>query len=93
MSETEKKTLTFKVQSFRRIPNPYLRSEEGEKTAEMYIAICDVKEIPDCFPMETNPREQKMTTAVARKIKESLLNTSELDFYLLNRGILLSAKR
>ncbi len=92
MSETEKKTLTFKVQSFRRIPNPYLRSEEGEKTAEMYIAICDVKEIPDCFPMETNPREQKMTTAVARKIKESLLNTSELDFYLLNRGILLSAK-
>ena len=45
MSETEKKTLTFKVQSFRRIPNPYLRSEEGEKTAEMYIAICDVKEL------------------------------------------------
>lgn len=92
MSTQEKQTLTFRVQSFRRIPNPYLKSEEGEKSAEMYIAICDVKDIPDNFPMETNPREQKMTTAVAKKIKESLLNTSELDFYLLNRGILLSAK-
>jgi hypothetical protein len=33
-----------------------------------------------------------MTTNVAKKIKESLLNTSELNFFLLNRGILLSAK-
>lgn len=92
MSNQEKRTLTFKVQSFRRIPNPYLKSEDGEKSAEMYIAICDVKDIPDDFPMDTNPREQKMTTNVAKKIKESLLNTGELDFYLLNRGILLSAK-
>lgn len=44
MSNHEKRTLTFKVQSFRRIPNPYLKSEEGEKGAEMYIAICDVKD-------------------------------------------------
>lgn len=51
MSNQEKRTLTFKVQSFRRIPNPYLKSEEGEKGAEMYIAICDVKDIPDNFPM------------------------------------------
>lgn len=92
MSNHEKLTLTFKVQSFRRIPNPYLKSEDGDKGAEMYVAICDVKDIPDNFPMETNPREQKMTTNVAKKIKESLLNTSELNFYLLNRGILLSAK-
>lgn len=88
----EKLNLTFKVQSFRRIPNPYIKAENGEKAAEMYIAICDVKDLPDCFPMETNPREQKMTTNVAKKIKESLLNPTELNFYLLNRGILLSAK-
>lgn len=92
MSNQEQCTLTFKVQSFRRIPNPYLKSKDGEKGAEMYVAICDVKDIPDNFPMETNPREQKMTTNVAKKIKESLLNTGELNFYLLNRGILLSAK-
>ena len=92
MSNQEKTSLTFKVQSFRKIPNPYLKSEEGEKGAEMYVAICDVKDLPDDFPMDTNPREQKMTTNVAKKIKESLLNTSELNFFLLNRGILLSAK-
>jgi len=85
-------TLTFPVQSFRRIPNPYAKSEEGEKSAEMYIAICDVKRIPDNIPMGTNPREQKMTTNVAKKIKASLLDPTALNFYLLNRGILLSAK-
>lgn len=88
----EKMNLTFKVQSLRRIPNPYIKAENGEKTAEMYIAICDVKDLPDGFPMETNPREQKMTTNVAKKIRETLLNPMELNFYLLNRGILLSAK-
>ena len=41
--------------------------------------------------MDTNPREQKLTTFVAKKIKDSLLG-SELNFFLLNRGILLSAK-
>ena len=35
MSTQEKQTLTFKVQSFRRIPNPYLKSEEGEKSEEL----------------------------------------------------------
>jgi len=92
MNNEEARTLTFKVQSFRRIPNPYIKSEEGEKCSEMYIAICDVKNVPDNIPMDTNPREQKMTTNVAKKIKASLLNTSEFDFYLLNRGLLLSAK-
>lgn len=84
-------TLTFKAQSFRKIPNPYLKKEEGDKKAEMYMAICDVKDLPDNFPMETNPREQKLTTFVAKKIKDSLLG-NELNFFLLNRGILLSAK-
>ena len=91
----QKLSLTFKAQSFRRIPNPYLKSDMGDKGAEMYIAICDVKDLPDNFPMETNPREQKMTTNVAKKIKDSLTNLNSSDFnnfYLLNRGILLSAK-
>jgi hypothetical protein len=80
------------VESFRKIPNPYLSKEDGEKSAMMYMAICDVKDIPDSFPMETNPREQKLTTGVAKKISASVLDNSYLDFYLLNRGILLSAK-
>ncbi|NLD61644.1 hypothetical protein GX645_04255 [Candidatus Sumerlaeota bacterium] len=93
MNNEESKTLTFKVESFRKIPNPYRNSETGEMhPAEMYYAICDVKSIPDNIPMETNPREQKMTTNVVKKIKDSLAKTSESDFYLLNRGLLLSAK-
>lgn len=86
-------TLKFKVSSFRKIPNPYINSENsGEKKPEMYMIICDVKNIPNDIPMKTNPREQKLTTNVANKIRESLTNHSELNFYLLNRGLLLSAK-
>lgn len=86
------KSLTFKVNSFRKIPNPFVKSENGLPSAEMYIAICDVKDLPDNIPMETNPREQKMTTNVVKKIQQSLLNTNEPNFYLLNRGLLLSVK-
>lgn len=37
------KELTIKVESFRKIPNPYLNKEDGNKDAMMYVAICDVK--------------------------------------------------
>lgn len=85
-------TLTFPAQSFRRIPNPYLKAGSGACDANMYIAICDVKSIPENIPMGTNPREQNLNTNVAKKIKNSLLDISSLDFYLLNRGMVLSAK-
>ena len=32
-----------------------------------FIMICDIKDNPKDIPMETNPREQKLTTAVAKK--------------------------
>lgn len=84
--------LKFKIESFRKIPNPYVNKEEGNKNAEMYVAIVDVKELPDNFPMGTNPREQNLKKMVPRKIKETLLSPDELDFFLLNRGLLLSVK-
>lgn len=86
-------TLKFPVQSFRRIPNPYAKSDNGDNGANMYMAICDVKLLPSDIPMDTNPREQNLNTNVAKKIKNSLLDTSALDFYLLNRGMLLSAQK
>ena len=70
MNSSEARTLTFKVASFRKIPNPFLNLESGEKESNMYIAICDVLDIPGDIPMQTNPREQKMTTNVAKKIKD-----------------------
>lgn len=90
--QNEKITMTFKVSSFRKIPNPFLTEDNKNDTSCMYIAICDVLDIPENIPMKTNPREQKLTTNVAKKIKESLIHPLEYNFYLLNRGLLLSAQ-
>lgn len=93
MGINNKIELKFKVSSFRKIPNPYISSDNvGEKKPEMYVLICDVKDLPTDIPMGTNPRMQKETTKVAKKIQTSLTNHTERNFYLLNRGILLSAK-
>lgn len=94
MSENLKnEVLKFKVSSFRKIPNPYVMSKnEGAKKPEMYELICDVKDVPENIPMDTNPREQKLNTNVAKKIQSSLTNHTDLNFYLLNRGLLLSAE-
>ncbi len=85
----------FKVDSFRQIPNPYIGLKEGMDTPAtkpiMYVAICDVRNLPENFPMETNPREQNLNTAVSKMIKASVLSAAN-NFYLLNRGILLSAE-
>lgn len=89
------RVLTFPVENFRKLPNPYQQKDTEKKGDEaypqMYFAICDVKEIPEDIPMATNPRNQSMNNGVAKKIKASLLNTSELNFYLLNRGMVISA--
>lgn len=85
--------LKFKVSSFRKIPNPYIRSENVSETKpEMYVLICDVVDLPSEIPMDTNPRMQNEKTKVAKKIQTSLVDHSERNFYLLNRGMLLSAK-
>lgn len=82
--------ITFKVHSFRKLPNPY--KDAGESSPQMYYALCDVTDIPDDFPTETNPREQNLKTSVAKRIRASLEEEAERNFYLLNRGILLSVK-
>lgn len=86
------KTLNFKTKSFRKVPNPFYNVEDYINSSEMYIMICDVKDIPKDIPMETNPREQKLTTGVAKKIRATLRNEKSHNFYLLNRGLTLSAK-
>lgn len=86
------KVLNFKTKSFRKIPNPFYNLNNYMDNSEMYIMICDVKEIPKDIPMETNPREQNLNTGVAKKIKASLTNERSNNFYLLNRGLTISAK-
>ena len=84
-----RRTFDIPVNSFRKIPNPY--KEGPSSVSQMYTAICDVKDLPDDLIdwMETNPRKQNTNSGVAKKIKTSLVESS--DFHLLNRGILLSA--
>ena len=86
------KVLNFRTKSFRKIPNPFYNLDNFMDNSEMYVMICDVKDIPKDIPMETNPREQKLNTGVARKIRASLINERTHKFYLLNRGLTISAK-
>lgn len=86
------KSLTFKTKSFRKIPNPFYNFDSYMNNAEMYVMICDIKDIPKDIPMETNPREQNLNTGVAKKIRTSLINERSHNFYLLNRGLTISAK-
>lgn len=83
----------FVVQSYREIPNPYMSKKEFVDVADtkMYILICDINNLPVGLSTETNPRQQNMKTKVAKKIQDSLLDGEFNDFYLLNRGILISA--
>ncbi|MGN4697868.1 AIPR family protein [Bacillus cereus group sp. MYBK185-1] len=79
------------VSSLRTIPCPHGR-DKGDNPQKTYIAMCNVHDLPNDIPMKTNPREQNTKTNVAKKIKESLLTDFDLNFHLLNRGILLSAE-
>ena len=45
------KVLNFKTKSFRKIPNPFYNSENSSDSSEMYIMICDVKDVPKDIPM------------------------------------------
>jgi hypothetical protein len=85
--------ISFKVESFRRIPCPFERDKRSGSKQVTYIAICDIRNLPSNFPMDTNPREQNLRTKVARAIEHSLLNDTDNNFHLLNRGLLLSAEK
>ena len=46
--------VTFKVESFRRIPCPFKRDQRSTSRQATYIAICDIRNLPRNFPMDTN---------------------------------------
>lgn len=75
------------AKSFKKMEDP--TSSESKRTK--YVCYVQANTIPTGFDnwMETNPREQKMTTNVAQKIINSLKEND--NFHELNRGILMSA--
>jgi hypothetical protein len=79
---------TLKAPDFRRLPDPVKKDSMQSR----YICYVQAKSIPEKIDewFGTNPREQKMTTDVARKIKESLRENE--NFHELNRGVVISAE-
>lgn len=79
--------LTFLADQFKKMNDPV---DAGNKHIR-YVCYANAASIPQEIEnwMETNPREQKMTTNVAKAISSSLQDN--MNFHELNRGILLSA--
>lgn len=82
-------TVTIKVKNYVEMLNPY-----SNNTAPQKIRFCArLSDVPELIIdwMTTNPREQNLTSSVAKAIAASIEQDS-MDFHLKNRGILLSVK-
>lgn len=84
---------TFKVHSLRTLSSPYSRkNDKDESTLEtIHYLLVNMKDLPTNMPLDVNPREPKMTTNVAKNLINAVTEP-ETDFYINNRGIILSAK-
>lgn len=81
--------IKLKAKEFKKMADPNMPESKRVK----YVCYVQAKSIPQELDqwMGTNPREQKMTTNVALKIKYSLAENS--NFHELNRGIVMSAEK
>ena len=77
---------SFKVYGVRTITSP---SNKGITT---YYTWVNFKELPEDIPLDVNPREPKMNTAVAKKLLNAVVSTDDLNFDINNRGIVITAK-
>lgn len=80
--------LEFKVKgsTFRKLDDPFLNGQ-----SKKYVFYVKASEIPLGIPMNTNPREQKLNSQVAKAIEDSLCSNDRA-FHLKNRGVVLSAE-
>ena len=85
-----KKILKFKVNALRTMASPYKRSEKDESETIYYLLV-NMKDLPEGIPMDVNPRVPKMATNVAKRLINAVIEP-ETDFYINNRGIVISAK-
>lgn len=84
------KKVEMKVHAFRKLPSPYA-DDEMNGNVQMMMILVKANEIPTGISIDTNPRDQNMRTKVARRIHDGLTVDNNA-FYILNRGILISAK-
>lgn len=83
------KQIKLKAKAVKKMEDPNVPNSKHVK----YVCYVQAKSILQELDqwMGTNPREQKMTTNVANKIKNSLADNS--NFHELNRGIVISAEK
>lgn len=79
--------LVMKAKEFKKMNDP-----TGELDHVKYVCYVQANTIPEQIQdwMDTNPRDQKMSTTVATNVVESIKERN--DFHELNRGILISAE-
>lgn len=79
---------TMQAKEFKKMTDPVNKENEHVK----YVCYVQAASIPAQLAdwMKTNPRDQKMTTDVAKTIQKSL--NENADFHELNRGIVISAE-
>lgn len=79
--------LKIKATEFRRLEDPLNREDKRK-----YVCYVHIDDLPKNISYGPNPRDQKLTTAVAKTIEESLLS-NDGDFHLKNRGVVISAAK
>ncbi|MFI3165077.1 MAG: AIPR family protein [Bacillota bacterium] len=89
--------ITFRVHSLRTLSSPYKKvadkSDQGSEgnLETIHYLLVNMKDLAPNLPLDVNPREPKMTTNVAKNIIAAVAEP-ETDFYINNRGIVVSAK-
>lgn len=87
-----KRQLKFKVNALRTLSSPYKKAEKDEAKVEtVYYLLVNMKEVPSDIPLDVNPRVPKMGSNVAKRLINAVIEP-ETDFYINNRGIVISAK-
>jgi AIPR protein len=73
--------LKIKATQFKRMDDPLERENKRK-----YVSYVHIDDLPNNISFGPNPRDQKLTTAVAKQIEQSLLS-NDGDFHLKNRGV------
>lgn len=86
------KRLKFKVNAVRTLASPYRRDEKDSGMYEtIYYLLVNMRDLPENIPLDVNPRVPKMGTNVAKRLIQAVVEP-ETDFYINNRGIVISAR-
>ena len=82
----------FKVNALRTLPSPYKsKNKDIDSLETIYYLLVNMKDLPEKIPLDVNPRVPKMGTNVAKRLLNAVVEP-ENDFYINNRGIVISAK-